>query len=113
MCNPTYHKSAICVVPLRAGGGTRLKILEAMALGRPIVSTSIGCEGLDVVDGKHLLIADSPEEFAEKTALLLQNRTLYQRIVANARQLVVDHYDWDMLAERLLQVYAEITEKAR
>ena len=61
---PYYKQSAVCVVPLRSGGGTRLKILEAMALGRPVVSTTIGCEGLEVVDGQHLLIADKPANFA-------------------------------------------------
>ena len=63
---PYYAQCSVCIVPLRAGGGTRLKILEAMALGRPVVSTTIGCEGLEVRDGEHLLIADSPERFAER-----------------------------------------------
>ncbi len=77
---PYYQQSTVCVVPLRAGGGTRLKILEAMALGRPVVSTTIGCEGLEVVDGEHLFIADTPEQFAEKTVRLLRDRQLYQHI---------------------------------
>jgi len=105
-----YRQSTVSVVPLRAGGGTRLKILEAMALGRPVVSTSIGCEGLDVVDGKHLLIADDPERFAEKTVRLLKDRALYQRIVADARQLAVTRYDWDVIAGQLLDVYSEMTQ---
>lgn len=107
---PYYGRSTVCVVPLRAGGGTRLKILEAMALGRPVVSTTIGCEGLDVVDGEHLLIADSPEQFAEKTVCLLSDRALYQRITTNARQLVVTRYDWDAIANQLMQIYAEMAE---
>jgi len=105
---PYYKQSTACIVPLRAGGGTRLKILEAMALGRPVISTSIGCEGLDVVDGKHLLIADNPEQFAEKTVRVLMDRILYQRIVSEARQLVVDKYDWDTLAKDLLHIYDEL-----
>jgi len=104
---PYYRQSAVCVVPLRAGGGTRLKILEAMALGRPVVSTTIGCEGLDVVDGEHLLIADNPQEFAEKTIRLLTDRQLYQRIAAQGRRLVEDQYDWDVIAEKLMGIYAE------
>jgi glycosyltransferase involved in cell wall biosynthesis len=104
---PYYRQSAVCVVPLRAGGGTRLKILEAMALGRPVVSTTIGCEGLEVVDGEHLLIADSPEQFAEKTVRLLTDRQLYQHISTNGRQVVEARYDWDKIAERLMEVYAE------
>lgn len=107
---PYYKRSSVCVVPLQAGGGTRLKILEAMALGRPVISTSTGCEGLDVVDGQHLLIADKPAEFAKKTVLLLKNRVLYDRISAKARNLVVDRYDWDAIAKKLDQVYSEVVQ---
>jgi glycosyltransferase involved in cell wall biosynthesis len=110
---PYYQQSTVCVVPLRAGGGTRLKILEAMALGRPVVSTTIGCEGLDVADGKHLFIADTPEQFAEKTVRLLRDRRLYQYISANGRQLVEARYGWDRIAERLLNVYEDMTANGR
>jgi sugar transferase (PEP-CTERM/EpsH1 system associated) len=110
---PYYSRSGVCVVPLRAGGGTRLKILEAMALGRPVVSTSIGCEGLDVVDGEHLLVADSPEQFAERTVRLLTDDALYQRIIANARQLVVTRYDWDAIARRMLDIYSQLRQQNR
>jgi glycosyltransferase involved in cell wall biosynthesis len=105
---PYYQRSMVCVVPLRAGGGTRLKILEAMALGRPVVATSIGCEGLDVIDEEHLMIADSPEQFAEKTVRLLADATLRQRIGANARRLVVSRYDWDVIVKRLMQIYTQV-----
>jgi len=105
---PYYRRSAVSVVPLRAGGGTRLKILEAMALGRPVVSTSIGCEGLDVVDGRHLLIADDPEQFAERTVRLLTDRALYQRLVAEARRLAETRYDWDVVTGQLLSIYSEV-----
>lgn len=107
---PYYRRSTVCVVPLRAGGGTRLKIVEAMALGRPVVSTSIGCEGLDVVDGEHLFIADSPEEFAEKTVRLLTDEGLRKRITTKARRLVLNRYDWDVIAKGLMQIYAEMAE---
>lgn len=107
---PYYSRSTVCVVPLRAGGGTRLKTLEAMALGRPVVSTTIGCEGLGVVDGEHLLIADSPEEFAERTVRLLKDRALCQRITTSARWLVVTHYDWDVIVKQLMETYAEVAE---
>jgi len=104
---PFYQCCDVTVVPLRAGGGTRLKIPESMALGRPVVSTSIGCEGLNVVDGEHLLVADSPEQFAESIISLLTDRGLYERIRTNARQLVVNHYDWDAITGQLLDVYNE------
>ena len=105
---PYYQRSTLSIVPLRAGGGTRLKILEAMALGRPVVSTTIGCEGLDVVDGKHLLIADEPDKFAEQTIRLLTDKALYNRIVEQARELVVRRYDWDVIAEQSLKAYSKI-----
>lgn len=107
---PYYQKSSVMVVPLRAGGGTRLKILEAMALGRPVVSTTIGCEGLNVIDGEHLLIADDPDQFADKTIRLLLDQELYQRITINGRKLVEDQYDWDKVAGKLMQVYTEMVE---
>lgn len=101
-----YRRGMVCVVPLQAGGGTRLKILEAMALGRPVVSTSIGCEGLDVVDGEHLFIADHPVQFAEKTVRLLTDAILRQQIISRARRMVVAQYDWDVIARRLMKMYA-------
>jgi sugar transferase (PEP-CTERM/EpsH1 system associated) len=105
---PYYEESDIFVVPLRAGGGTRLKILEAMALGRPVISTSLGCEGLDVVDGQHLLIADDPILFAEKTLQLFKDKVLYERLVRNARALVENRYSWTGIADRLLSFYSGI-----
>lgn len=105
---PYYQGSTVSIVPLRAGGGTRLKILEAMALGRPVVSTTIGCEGLDVVDGQHLLIADEPDKFAKHIKRLLTERILYDRIADQARELVVARYDWDAIAERSLKAYNEV-----
>ncbi len=107
---PYYKKSSVCIVPLRAGGGSRLKIAEAMSLGRPVVSTSIGCEGIEVEDGKHLLIADNPEQFAEQTVRLLQDKDLYNHIVHNARELVVNHYDWDALTAQMMQIYDNLLE---
>lgn len=105
---PYYRRTAVSVVPLRAGGGSRLKVLEAMALGRPIVSTSIGCEGLNVVDNQHLLVADSPELFSECVLSLLQDTGLYKRISANARRLVEEQYGWEILAKHMLKTYEDL-----
>jgi glycosyltransferase involved in cell wall biosynthesis len=90
-------RSSVCVVPLRKGAGTRLKILEAMALGVPVVTTSKGAEGLCVVSGKHLLIADSADDFASATIQLLNDENLRGRIVTNAMELVREHYDWESI----------------
>jgi len=102
---PYYQQSLLSIVPLRAGGGTRLKILESMALGRPVVSTSLGCEGLEVVDGEQIMIADTPAKFASKTIQLLTDKQLREKISANARQLVEMHYDWSAIAQKLMELY--------
>lgn len=96
--------SAVCVVPLRQGGGTRLKILEAMALGTPVVATSKGAEGLDVSDGEHLLIADDPATFAEATLRLLRDAALRARLTANARALVEAKYDWAHIGAQFVEL---------
>ncbi|MGJ5813866.1 glycosyltransferase family 4 protein [Paludibaculum fermentans] len=99
---PYYKKAKVCVVPLRAGSGTRLKVLEAMAFGRPVVSTSIGCEGLGVVDGEHILLADGSKRFAEQSIKLLTQNELRMRIASSARQFVVASYDWNIIADKLM-----------
>ncbi len=105
---PYYKQAAISVVPIRAGGGTRLKILEAMALGRPVVSTTVGCEGIDAIHGQHLLISDDPQNFAENVIRLLSNPALYQQIVGAARQLAIEKYDWDAVAQKSLEIYEDM-----
>jgi len=108
---PYYRQSTISIVPLRAGGGTRLKILESMAYGRPVVSTSLGCEGLEVKDMEHLLVADTPKKFAENIIYLLEDHALYEKITADARRLVEKQYDWDMIAQKMLSIYDELVTK--
>ena len=105
---PYYRRSTVCVVPLRAGGGTRIKILESMALGRPVVTTTIGCEGLDVVDGQHLFIADTPGRFADAVLRLLTDEGLRHRVTKQARELAETRYDWDTIAGDLSCVYEEL-----
>ena len=97
-------QATVCVVPLRSGGGTRLKILEAMALGTPIVATSKGAEGLAVVDGEHLLLADTAKDFATATIKLLSEPELRATMAANARRLVVEQYDWQQIGGRFVQL---------
>ena len=102
---PYYERAQVAVVPLRAGGGSRLKILEAFALGRPVVSTTLGAEGLDVVDGEHLLLADTAAAFAEAVIRLLEDPELSARIAGAARALVEERYDWDTVAELQREIY--------
>lgn len=100
-----YRRCAVFVAPILKGSGTRLKILEAMASGSPVVSTTIGAEGLDVRDGKHLLIGDTPEAMADAVTTLLSNQELNQSLAAQARELVAARYDWDAIASQLLSIY--------
>lgn len=95
------HRAAVFVAPIRFGGGTRIKILEAMAHGRPVVSTSMGAEGLDLEAGKHLLIADSPAEFAEACVRLLQNEGLRARVGREGFEQVRNRYQWSII-ERMV-----------
>ena len=107
---PYYQQATVVVVPLRSGGGTRLKILEAMALGRPVVSTSIGYEGLDVVPGEHLLAEDQPAKFAEGVIRLLGDRELRERLVVKARARVEALYEWDQIAASQLALFESLVD---
>jgi tetratricopeptide (TPR) repeat protein len=88
------RQSCITVVPLRIGSGTRIKILHGMALGLPIVTTSLGCEGIDVTDGQELWVRDRPEDFAMATLDLLKDADRRQQFRQRGRKLVEQHYDW-------------------
>ncbi len=97
---PAVARHWLSIVPLRIGGGTRLKILESMALGTPVVSTSKGAEGLDVRPGEDILLADDPAGFAGAVIRLLNDPALRQRLAANGRRLVADKYDWNEIGQR-------------
>ncbi len=86
--------ATMCVVPLNIGGGTRLKILEAMAAGCPVISTTVGAEGLSLLHGIHLIIADSAEDFARGVIILLESPELRRRLSESGRQVVAQKYDW-------------------
>jgi glycosyltransferase involved in cell wall biosynthesis len=105
---PSYAAATLSVVPLRAGGGSRLKILEAMALGRAVVSTTLGAEGLDVVGGEHIAIADDAPSMAQAIATLLSDVPRRQAMERAARALVERQYDWDDLAAKQLSLYADL-----
>jgi sugar transferase (PEP-CTERM/EpsH1 system associated) len=96
---PFVHRAAIYVVPLRIGGGTRLKIFEAMAMGKTIVSTTIGAEGLPVRSGRDILIADDPEDFAKSTIKLLRDPIRRAEIGRAARELVERSFSWDAVVQ--------------
>jgi glycosyltransferase involved in cell wall biosynthesis len=94
------------VVPVRAGGGTRIKILEAFSFQRPVVSTSTGTEGIAARDGEHLLIGDSPEKFAEQCLRLMGDPALGACLAANARRLDEEEYSMEALARKMARAFS-------
>jgi sugar transferase (PEP-CTERM/EpsH1 system associated) len=109
---PYLSRSAVYVVPLRIGGGTRLKIFEAMSAGRAVVSTTIGAEGLPAEHGRHILLADSPEAFAHCVLTLLKDADARHAMEREARALVTGQYDWAAAAAHLETALIE-TRSAR
>jgi len=102
---PHIAEAEVVVVPLRVGGGTRLKILEALSMAKPVVSTTIGAEGLELAHGTHILLADNPRDFADRICALLTNPGIRAKLGDNGRHLVVRHYDWDIAARALNEAW--------
>jgi glycosyltransferase involved in cell wall biosynthesis len=98
---PYMREAAVYIVPLRIGGGTRLKIFEAMSMARAVVSTTIGAEGLPVTSGVNAILADEPRHFARAVVDLMRDETRRHQIEAAARALVVERYDWSAVAGEL------------
>lgn len=109
---PHLASASVCIVPLRVGGGTRLKIYEGMAMALPTVSTAIGAEGLPVVDGEHLLIGDEPATFADRCIELLRDPARAVRMGAAADAYVRTHFGWDGVARRFAELCAEVVPSA-
>jgi len=109
---PHLAAAAAVVVPLRLGGGTRLKIVEAMAMGKAIVSTTLGAEGIEAVPGRDILIEDQPATFADAVNRLLAEPELAARIGESARRLAVERYGWSEAARTLDEFYGKILERA-
>jgi len=108
---PFMWKSSVYFVPLLVGGGTRLKIFEAMASGKAVVSTSIGAEGLPVEHGKDIVLADDPDSFAKGILQLLGDASLRKTMGEAARKLVVEHYSWKAVSEELERVLRSLNER--
>ena len=103
-----FAASTVFIAPIFGPGGTRLKILAAMGMGVPVVSTKTGVQGLDVVDGKHILIAQTPHQFKEMVEKMLKNRRLFESIRANAYKLVKEKYQWKEIAKNLESLYRHL-----
>jgi polysaccharide biosynthesis protein PslH len=108
---PTVAAAACYIVPLRVGGGTRLKILDAWSMGKAIVSTSVGCEGLVTADGENILIRDDPATFAEAIAQVLLDPALRERLGRAGRIGVEERYSWDVIGRSMARAYHDVTAR--
>jgi polysaccharide biosynthesis protein PslH len=108
---PYMKEAAVYIVPLRIGGGTRLKIFEAMAMGKAVVSTTVGAEGLPVTSGAHVMLADEPQAFAGTVVALLRDPNRRRQLETAARALVVEQYDWSAVAGSLDQALTTVATR--
>ena len=107
---PYLARAHVAVVPLRVGGGTRIKIFEAMSMGKPVVSTRIGAEGLPVADGQDILLAESPQAFAAAVIALLRDERARRRLGAAARATAA-RYTWDAAAREFSRICVEAARR--
>jgi sugar transferase (PEP-CTERM/EpsH1 system associated) len=105
---PYLAEALALVVPLRSGGGTRLKILQAMAMARPVISTTLGAEGLTVTDNEHILIADSPQQFVDAIVAVANSPLVARRLAETGRQLALAEYDWRQILRGLEDLYQTV-----
>jgi glycosyltransferase involved in cell wall biosynthesis len=110
---PWVAKAAVYTVPLRVGGGTRLKMVDAMAQGKAIVATRVGAEGIAGEDGRHFLLADAPEAFAGRVIALLRDEQARRRLGAAAREQAERVYAWPLVGRTLAAAYADAVERTK
>ncbi len=103
---PYMEAAALMVVPVRAGGGMRVRLLEAFARAMPAVTTTVGLEGIEAVNGREVLVADDPADFAAATVRLLGDKTLQKQLAENGRLLAETRYDWQVVLSQMDAVYA-------
>ena len=106
--DPYFADASVMVIPVRAGGGMRVRILEAFARGMPVVTTTVGLEGIEAEPGLDVLVADSPEDFAQSTIRLLADGNLQAQLSANGRHLAMEKYDWHVVLRQLDKVYQSL-----
>jgi len=110
---PYVRRAGCAVVPLRVGGGTRIKILDAWAMGKAVVSTALGCEGLRYADEGNILVRDTARDFADAVTRVLENRRLRQDLGDTARRTAMEHYSWSSLGRRMRELYHEVGQMGR
>jgi glycosyltransferase involved in cell wall biosynthesis len=108
---PYLIEGDVMVVPLKSGGGTRIKILEAMAAGIPIISTTVGAEGLGLTPGKEIVIADDPADFAREALQLLSGPRIASELAKRARERVISLNDWSSVTNRFLELCGSVIDR--
>jgi glycosyltransferase involved in cell wall biosynthesis len=102
---------SVSIAPLLSGGGTRLKILEAMAIGVPVVATSKGAEGLGAQDGEHLLVSDDPDAFAKGIVRILRDKNFHDHLSTHASHFVKKNYDWSAVMPRFMKLVDQVASR--
>lgn len=105
---PYLEQAGVMVVPVRAGGGMRVRILEALSRGLPVVTTTVGLEGIEARPGYHVLVEDTEDQFAKAVVQLLQDPSLQEKLSQNGRRLIEERYDWQVVLGRLEAIYAKL-----
>jgi len=111
--DPYFAKAALMVIPVRAGGGMRVRILETFARAMPVVTTTVGLEGIQAQPGHDVLVADTPADFAQSVTSLLRDKGLQDKLSANGRQLVENKYDWQVVLGDLGKTYERLTQASK
>ncbi len=106
--DPCFAESTMMVIPVRAGGGMRVRILEAFARAMPVVTTTVGLEGIQAEPDSDVMIADTPDAFAQAVVDLLNDKKLQEKLSANGRRLVEARYDWQVVLKHLEGVYRQL-----
>jgi glycosyltransferase involved in cell wall biosynthesis len=109
---PYLEQAAVMVVPVRAGGGMRVRILEAFAQGMPTVTTTVGLEGIDAQPGEEILVADTPSDFASAVVQILQDESLQTLLATKGRHLAEERYDWQVVLQEMDMIYNQIEPPA-
>lgn len=102
---PFVDKAAVFFAPIRSGSGTKIKILNALSQAKPVVTTSVGAEGIDITENENIMIADDPHQFAEKTVYLLENPDFAKKMGQKGRKLIEEKYDWNIIEKQMNEVY--------
>ena len=105
-----FNRAQVLLAPIRNGRGTKYKVLEAMAAKTPVVTTGLGIEGIDAVNGESVLLAESPKDLADKAIAVLTNQVLAKKLADNAKRLIIQKYSWSVISKRLDRIYQTLGE---